>query len=66
MCRGGGQEVAHSSEMQYPHGSSSVTFSPYRQVMYTFQKNMSIDSASSHDPTVEMMFSVVTSPGRNG
>ena len=35
LCRGGGQEVAHSSEFAYPHGSSAVTFSPYFQVLYT-------------------------------
>ena len=30
-----GQDVAHSSELDNPHGSSSVTFSPYFQVLYT-------------------------------
>ena len=28
LCRGGGQEVAHSSELPWPHGSSAVTTSP--------------------------------------
>jgi len=58
--------VAHSSELQYPHGSSSVTVSPCRQVTYMFQKNMSTDSARIHDPTLEMTLSVVTFPGRSG
>jgi predicted DNA-binding transcriptional regulator YafY len=30
LCRGGGQEVAHSSERPKPHGSSTSTFVPYR------------------------------------
>jgi hypothetical protein len=66
LCRGGGQDVAHSSELQKPHGSSSVTFSPYRQVTYMFQKNMRMDRARIHDPTEEMMLSVVTLPGSSG
>src|SRR5215831_12798254 len=28
LCRGGGQDVAHSSELPQPQGSSSVTFWP--------------------------------------
>ena len=28
LCRGGGQLVAHSSELPWPHGSSTVTGSP--------------------------------------
>src|SRR5215470_12805597 len=35
LCRGGGQEVAHSRELLQPHGSSAVTFSPWRAVLYT-------------------------------
>ena len=31
-----------------------------------FQKNTRIDRARIHDPTVEMMLSVVTFPGRSG
>lgn len=58
--------MAHSSEEQYPHGSSSVTFSPYRQVTYMFHRNIRMDRARIHDPTEEMMLSVVTFPGRSG
>jgi hypothetical protein len=31
-----------------------------------FQRNIRMDSARIHDPTVEMMLSVVTFPGRSG
>jgi hypothetical protein len=30
LCRGGGLDVAHSSELPKPHGSSAVTISPNR------------------------------------
>ena len=33
LWRGGGQEVAHSSEAPKPQGSSTVTFSLLRAVM---------------------------------
>src|ERR1039458_5732200 len=35
LCRGGGHEVAHSSELPQPHGSSTVTCSPYRSEEHT-------------------------------
>ena len=34
MCRGGGQEVAHSSEFAKPQGSSAVTCSAFFQVQH--------------------------------
>ena len=33
LCRGGGQEVAYSSEAPQPHGSSTVTFGACRHVL---------------------------------
>ncbi len=44
LCRGGGQLVAHSSELPKPHGSSSVTLSPCREVMYTFHRKINVDA----------------------
>ena len=29
LCRGGGDEVAHSSELPWPHGSSRSASRPY-------------------------------------
>ena len=35
LCRGGGHEVAHSSERPQPHGSSTVTRGAVRAVFHT-------------------------------
>jgi hypothetical protein len=56
LCRGGGQEVAHSSEAPKPHGSSTSTRRLLRQVMYTFQKNGIMDAPSTNEEMVENWF----------
>src|SRR5690348_12104642 len=66
LCRGGGQDVAHSRELAYPHGSSAVTGSPCRDVRYTFQRKNRVDPPRMNAPTVEIWFSVVTLPGSSG
>src|SRR5436305_1201838 len=39
LCRGGGQEVAHSRDAPYPQGSSTLTIAPVRQVFHTLYRN---------------------------
>src|SRR5699024_5669711 len=56
LCRGGGQEVAHSRELPCPHGSSTVTFGACRQVLYTFHRNGSVETASSTAEKVDTWF----------
>src|SRR6185312_13233079 len=56
LWRGGGHEVAHSSEAPKPQGSSTLTFSPLRQVMYTFQNHGIMDAPSRTEPIVENWF----------
>src|SRR5699024_4328849 len=56
LCRGGGQEVAHSRELPKPHGSSTVTFGACRQVLYTFHRNGSVETASSTAEMVDTWF----------
>src|SRR5699024_1036302 len=56
LCRGGGQEVAHSRELPKPHGSSTVTFGACRQVLYTFHRNGSVEMASSTAEMVDTWF----------
>ena len=65
MCRGGGHDVAHSSDPPNPQGSSTSTFVPWRQVVYTFQKNGIIDTPNNIAPMVEIWFiQVKSSSGR--
>src|SRR4029077_17188586 len=66
LCRGGGQDVAHSRELACPHGSSAVAGSPCRDVMYTFQRKNRVDAPRMNAPTVEIWFSVVARCGRSG
>ena len=53
LCRGGGHDVAHSSDAPYPHGSFTVTRGAFRAVTHTFSRNGSIDSPRIIAPTVE-------------
>ena len=55
LWRGGGHDVAHSSDEPYPHGSSTPTNGDLR-VIHTLIKNGTIDSASKNEPTVEIIF----------
>src|SRR5215213_7578537 len=65
LCRGGGQEVAHSSDAPYPQGSSTFTRAPVRQVFQTLYMNGSVEAPSRNAPAVEIWFSrVKPSPGR--
>src|SRR5258708_13055298 len=66
LCRGGGQDVTHSSEFAYPHGSSAVSRCPCRDVMYTFQRKKRVDAPSRKEPTEEPWLSVVTLSGTSG
>ena len=50
LCRGGGQEVAHSREAPYPQGSFTVTRGALRAVTHTFSRNGSIDMPEDHRP----------------
>ena len=59
LCLGGGQDVAHSSELLKPHGSSSTTRSPCFHVLYTLQKKNRLDTPRMNAPIVETWFSVV-------
>src|SRR5690606_12057754 len=56
---GGGQLVAHSSELPYPHGSSTSTTRPARYDFHTLYRNGSTEMPRMNAPTVEIMFSVV-------
>src|SRR3954452_17297334 len=56
LWRGGGHEVAHSSDRAVPHGSSTVTLGARRAVIQTFQRNGSIDTARIAAPNVESSF----------
>ena len=58
LWRGGGQEVAHSSDAPYPQGSSTPTNGDFL-VIQTFIKNGIIESANKPEPIVEMVFMVV-------
>ena len=58
MCRGGGQEVAHSSDRPQPHGSSTSTSGALREI-HTLYKNGNVEAASKNAPAVETWFSVV-------
>ncbi len=53
LCRGGGHDVAHSSDRAFPHGSSTVTRGALRQVTYMFRKNGMIEMARIADPMEE-------------
>jgi hypothetical protein len=55
LCLGGGQEVAHSKDEPYPHGSSVFTFGDFREIQI-FMKYGIIDNASRPEPTVETIF----------
>src|SRR5690625_7231223 len=46
LCRGGGQLVAHSSELEKPHGSSTNTVRGPRVVTETFHRKGSVESRS--------------------
>src|ERR1700712_2987217 len=56
LCRGGGELVAHSSEVPYPHGSSAGGTSPYFSDRNTFQMNGSVDAPRINEPMVENVF----------
>ena len=56
---GGGQLVAHSSDMPWPHGSSTSTIRPARYDFHTLYRNGSVETPMMNAPTVEIMFSVV-------
>lgn len=56
LCRGGGQEVAHSSEAPKPHGSSTSTRFLERQVIYTFQKKGISEAPRTKEEIVENWF----------
>src|SRR5690625_2664654 len=65
LWRGGGQEVTHSSEQPYSHGSSTSTLVAFRWVTHIFQKKISVDAPSTNELTEERMFSAVNpSAGR--
>src|SRR6478736_7086464 len=59
LCRGGGELVAHSSELPYPHGSSAVVTSPCRYDRMMFQMNGRVDAPSTNAPIEDQVFSVV-------
>src|SRR3954462_556444 len=59
LCRGGGHEVAHSSERPKPQGSSTSTCSPYLAVFHTLWRNGSVDMPSRNAPIVERVLSAV-------
>jgi len=46
ISRGGGHDVAHSSDAPQPHGSSTPTSGAYRQVRHTLIANGTIDRPS--------------------
>ena len=58
LWRGGGQDVAHSSDAPYPQGSSTPTSGDFR-VIQTFIKNGIIERANKPEPIVEIVFIVV-------
>ena len=58
LWRGGGQEVAHSNELDQPHGSSTVTFGAFFVVVMTFQKKKIIEMLSSTVPAEEIWLNV--------
>ena len=55
LWRGGGHEVAHSSEEPYPHGSSTPTNGLLR-VIHTLTKKGIIESANKKEPIVDTVF----------
>jgi hypothetical protein len=56
---GGGQVVAHSSELPKPHGSSTFTIAPYRQDFQAFHMKKSVDAPSTKAEMLEMVFRAV-------
>jgi hypothetical protein len=58
LWRGGGQEVAHSSEPLQPHGSSTVTLGAVFQVLNTFQIKNKVEKPRIAAPVVETMLRV--------
>ena len=59
LRRGGGQLVAHSSELPCPHGSSTVTIGPALYDFQTLYRNGRVEMPTMNEPTVEIVFSVV-------
>jgi hypothetical protein len=55
LCRGGGHEVAHSSDPPKPQGSSTLTLGEFL-LCHILIKNGIIERASSPEPTVEIIF----------
>jgi hypothetical protein len=55
LCLGGGQEVAHSKDEPYPHGSSVLTIGEVRDCQI-FRKNGIMESANRPEPTVDTIF----------
>ena len=55
LCLGGGQDVAHSNDEPYPHGSSVFTNGEVLDCQI-FKKNGIMESASKPEPTVETIF----------
>ncbi len=66
LCRGGGQEVTHSSEFANPTGPSAGTLCPNLQVLYTLYRQKSVEAPRMNEPIVEIRFSMATFPGRSG
>ncbi len=59
LCRGGGQEVAHSSEQPYSHGSSTSTVFGFLWVIHMFQKKIRVEAPRTNELTEEIWFSAV-------
>ena len=59
LCRGGGHDVAHSSDAPQPHGSSTPTSGACRHVFQTLKKNGNMESPRMKAPMVDTVFSVV-------
>src|SRR5690606_31102716 len=58
LCRGGGLDVAHSSEAPKPQGSSTPTLGA-SLVCHTFHRNGSVEAANRKELTVETWLSRV-------
>ena len=59
LCRGGGQEVAHSRDLPYPHGSSTSMRLPYLAVFQMLNRNGSVDMPRRNAPMEDVVLSAV-------
>src|SRR3954447_9140653 len=59
LCRGGGDEVAHSRELPCPQGSSRSAGRPYFHDRNRLKRKGIVDAPRTNEKMVETVFSVV-------